>query len=155
MWMTRLAKVGQLTKTPPRILSIVVVVIVGLAVTILRVTTTGVHSIVHLAVHSINSDYKTQYMKEKLNIITADLNKLDGDIEHDTYVILALFKKLGIEYDDDISPRKAFYLYLCSMIEMILSSDTTDDEFLNEADSEDVDRIEEIIEVLESYNYNQ
>jgi hypothetical protein len=94
-------------------------------------------------------------MKEKLNIITADLNKLDGDIEHDTYVILALFKKLGIEYDDDISPRKAFYLYLCSMIEMILSSDTTDDEFLNDADSEDVDRIEEIIEVLESYNYNR
>lgn len=95
-------------------------------------------------------------MKDKLNIITADLDKLDGDVEHDTYVILALFKKLGIEYDDDdISPRKAFYLYLCSLIEMILSSDTTDGEFLNDADSEDVDRIEQIIEVLESYNYNR
>lgn len=92
-------------------------------------------------------------MKEKLNMITSDLNRLDGDVEHDTYIILALLQKLNIDYVD-ISPRKAFYLYLCGMIEIILDGDSTNDEYLNDVDSDDVGQIEEIIEVLESYNYN-
>ena len=92
-------------------------------------------------------------MKEKLNVITTNLNRLDGDVEHDTYIILALLQRLNIDFID-ISPRKAFYLYLCSLIEMILDADSTNDEYLNDVDSDDVSQIEEIIETLESYNYH-
>jgi hypothetical protein len=92
-------------------------------------------------------------MKENLKIIVDTIDKLDGDAERDSYIILALFQKLGVEYQD-ISPTRAFYLYLCGLIEIILTESDSNDDYLTDDESELVDRIEEVIGMLEEFDYN-
>jgi hypothetical protein len=92
-------------------------------------------------------------MKENLKIIVDTIDKLDGDAERDSYIILSLFQKLGVEYQD-ISPTKAFYLYLCGLIEIILTESDSNDDYLTDDESELVDRIEEVIGMLEEFDYN-
>jgi hypothetical protein len=92
-------------------------------------------------------------MKENLKIIVDTIDKLDGDAERDSYIILSLFHKLGVEYQD-ISPTKAFYLYLCGLIEIILTESDSNDDYLTDDESELVDRIEEVIGMLEEFDYN-
>jgi hypothetical protein len=92
-------------------------------------------------------------MKENLKIIVDTIDKLDGDAERDSYIILSLFQKLGVEYQD-ISPTRAFYLYLCGLIEIILTESDSNDDYLTDDESELVDRIEEVIGMLEEFDYN-
>jgi hypothetical protein len=92
-------------------------------------------------------------MKENLKIIVDTIDKLDGDAERDSYIILSLFQKLGVEYQD-ISPTKAFYLYLCGLIEIILTESDSNDDYLTDDESELIDRIEEVIGMLEEFDYN-
>ena len=92
-------------------------------------------------------------MKENLKIIVDTIDKLDGDAERDSYIILSLFQKLGVEYQD-ISPTKAFYLYLCGLIQIILTESDSNDDYLTDDESELIDRIEEVIGMLEEFDYN-
>lgn len=93
-------------------------------------------------------------MKDNLRIIVENIDKLDGDVERDVYIILSLFQKLGVDFQD-ISPTKAFYLYLCGLIETILVESDSNDDYLSDEESELVDRIEEVIETLEEFDYNR
>jgi len=92
-------------------------------------------------------------MKENLKIIVDTIDKLDGDAERDSYIILSLFQKLGVEYQD-ISPTKAFYLYLCGLIEIILTESDSNDDYLTDDESELIDTIEKVIGMLEEFDYN-
>jgi len=93
-------------------------------------------------------------MKDNLRIIAENIKRLDGDAERDTYIILSLFQKLGVKCEG-ISPTKAFYLYLCGLIETVLVESDSNDDYLTDEESEQVERIEEVIELLEEFDYNR
>ena len=88
-------------------------------------------------------------MEKIIDEIKSIFSKFNGDEERDGYLILSFFKSQNITIEDDEDPRKMMYLYLCSLIDIILQNSSTDDEFLTKEESDFVDNIESMIEYLE------
>lgn len=87
----------------------------------------------------------------ELTELTKLYKKFNGDKERDGYLILDFFKNNGLLTGDKIenNPHSMLYLYLCSLVECILDNSSPESEFLNDEESEFIDKIEEFIDYLE------
>lgn len=86
-----------------------------------------------------------------LNELSNLYKKFNGDVERDGYLILDFLKKQDLLPENYIecNPHSTLYLYLCSIVECVLENSSPESEFLNDEESEFIDKVEEFIEFLE------
>jgi hypothetical protein len=88
-------------------------------------------------------------MENILKEIKSIFAKFDGDKEKEGYLILDFFKKQNIDISADDDTHKMMYLYLCSLVDIILQNSSPEYEFLTDEESDFVESIEDMIEFLE------
>jgi hypothetical protein len=80
--------------------------------------------------------------------ITNLSSKLNGDIEHDEYILMALMEKLNIDPQD----KQAFsFLYkrLCEEIDMLIDDLNPNQKYFNSSDSEFIKSTEVVLNRIE------
>lgn len=83
-------------------------------------------------------------------------SKFNGDDEHDSYLILNLISKLGIEINDDhYSHYSHLYKYFLELIDYLIDKNPIDEEYFSEEISDVIDNIETIQLKLESFASKQ
>ena len=85
--------------------------------------------------------------KIKKHIINLS-SKLNGDIEHDEYILMALMEKLNITPQDE---RAYSFLYkrLCEEIDMLIDDLNPNQKYFNSSDSEFIKSTEVVLNRIE------
>ncbi len=86
-------------------------------------------------------------MAYKKDIVKAS-QKINGDDEHDEYILKGLMIKLKIDPTDEWA---AGFLYkrLCEEIDMLVDTLEPDQEYFNNTDSKFIEEVENILEYIE------
>ena len=74
--------------------------------------------------------------------------KMNGDAEHDQYLLFALMKELRVDEDDQFS-YSHLYKTLCEEIDIMIGDLSEEDESFNKEDSNLISSIENILDVIE------
>lgn len=86
-------------------------------------------------------------MSYKKHIISLS-SKLDGDTEHDEYILMALMEKLNINPQDE-QAFSFLYKRLCEEIDMLIGDLKPDQKYFNNTDSEFIKSTEAILNRIE------